>query len=61
MDKQNKVQEQAHEYVHGGLLHRKEMGKINKNTQDADEQTQQYISERINEEEDNIDTQEYEL
>eukprot|EP00972_Heterocapsa_arctica_P007046 1030296-Heterocapsa_arctica.AAC.1 len=40
---------------------RKEMGKINKNTQYADEQTQRDMSERINEEEETIDTQEYEL
>eukprot|EP00972_Heterocapsa_arctica_P076571 11295053-Heterocapsa_arctica.AAC.1 len=61
MDKQEQGNEQVHEYVHGGMLHRNAMEKTNKNKQVAGEQIQQNMQEVMKNVEVEIGTQENEL
>eukprot|EP00972_Heterocapsa_arctica_P050332 7400803-Heterocapsa_arctica.AAC.1 len=61
MDKQEQGNEQMHEYVHGGLLHRKAMEKTNKNKQAAGDQIQQNAQEVMKNVEVEIGIQENDL
>eukprot|EP00972_Heterocapsa_arctica_P095288 14053892-Heterocapsa_arctica.AAC.1 len=61
MNSGDQENDQLHEYVHGGLLHRNTIEARNNNKQGSGEQVQQHTLEQENEEEEAIDTQEYEL